>query len=151
MGVIDGAEGVLDVEEAALVLAEVDAVVALEVDLDEDEPLVVLALDRLEEAALAEDLLEDQVVGGGQVVEVVLRRRPLLRARDLVPHGWGRGRFREVQVFTETTPWMMGISSGVFTLSCDEREGDWILAFCFRRVACGGWGAAKRQIGRAHV
>lgn len=91
MGVIDGAEGVLDVEEAALVLAEVDAVVALEVDLDEDEPLVVLALDRLEEAALAEDLLEDQVVGGGQVVEVVLRRRPLLRARDLVPHGWGRG------------------------------------------------------------
>lgn len=87
MGVIDGAEGLLDVEQPALVLAEVDAVVALEVDLHEDQPLVVLALDRLEEAPLAEDLLEDQVVGGGQVVKVVLRCGPLLRARDLVAHG----------------------------------------------------------------
>lgn len=63
MGVIDGAERVLDVEQPALVLPEVDAIVALEVDLHEDQSFVVLALDRLEEASLAEDLLEDQVVG----------------------------------------------------------------------------------------
>lgn len=50
---LEGAEDLLDVEEAALVLAEVEVVAALEVDLDEDEALVVFAEDGLEEAAAA--------------------------------------------------------------------------------------------------
>lgn len=49
--VIEGAEGLLDVEETALVVAEIDGVAALEIDLDEDQTLVVLALNRLEEAS----------------------------------------------------------------------------------------------------
>lgn len=59
---------------------------ALEVDLDEEQPLVVLAADGLEEAAAADDVEEHEVVGGRQVVEVVLRRRRLRRPRDLIPH-----------------------------------------------------------------
>lgn len=87
VGELEGAEDLLDVEEAALVLAEVDVVAALEVDLDEDQALVVLAEDGLEEAAAAEDLLEDEVVGRREVVEVVLGGRHLGGARNLVPHG----------------------------------------------------------------
>lgn len=59
---------------------------ALEVDLDEEQPLVVLAADGLEEAAAADDLDEHEVVRGREVVEVVLRRRRLRRLGDLVPH-----------------------------------------------------------------
>lgn len=51
--VIKSTEGLLDVEEPALVLTEIDGVAALEVDLDEDQTLVVLALNGLEEAASA--------------------------------------------------------------------------------------------------
>jgi hypothetical protein len=47
---------------------------ALKVDLDEEQPLVVLAADGLEEAAAADDVEEHEIVGGRQVVEVVLRR-----------------------------------------------------------------------------
>lgn len=45
------AEYLLDVEETALVLAEIDRVAALEIDLDEYQTLVVLAENRLEESA----------------------------------------------------------------------------------------------------
>jgi hypothetical protein len=66
---------------------EVDGLAgALEVDLDEEQPLVVLAADGLEEAAAADDVEEHEVVGGRQVVEVVLRGRRLRRPRDLIPH-----------------------------------------------------------------
>ena len=90
---LEGAEDLLDVEEAALVLAEVEVVAALEVDLDEDEALVVLAEDGFEEAATAKDLLEDEIVGRRQVVEVVLGGGDLGRARNLVPHGPSRRNF----------------------------------------------------------
>jgi hypothetical protein len=59
---------------------------ALKVDLDEEQPLVVLAPDGLEEAAAADDVEEHEIVGGRQVVEVVLRRRRLRRPHDLIPH-----------------------------------------------------------------
>lgn len=94
---LEGAEDLLDVEEAALVLAEVEVVAALEVDLDEDEALVVLAEDGLEEAAAAENLLEDEVVGRRQVMEVVLGGGDLGRARNLVPHGRFVDEFRIIR------------------------------------------------------
>ena len=47
------AKYLLDVKETALVLPEIDIVAALEIDLDEDQTLVVLAENRLEEAASA--------------------------------------------------------------------------------------------------
>lgn len=53
MWVVDSAESFLYMEEAALVLTEVYGIVSLEVHLHEDKPLVMLALDRLEEAAPA--------------------------------------------------------------------------------------------------
>lgn len=49
--VIEGTEGLLDVEETALIVSEIDGVTALEINLDEDQTLVVLALNGLEEAA----------------------------------------------------------------------------------------------------
>ncbi|KAF2286932.1 hypothetical protein GH714_035765 [Hevea brasiliensis] len=61
MGVVKGKEGFLDVFEAALVLSEIDEIAALEIDLNEDQNLVVLAENRLEEAAAANDVLEDQI------------------------------------------------------------------------------------------
>lgn len=86
MGVVEGAEDLFDLEETALVLPEIDGVAALEIDLNEDEALVVLAENRLQEPASAEDLLQDQVVRRRQVVEVVLGGRDLGRASDLVAH-----------------------------------------------------------------
>jgi hypothetical protein len=72
---------------------EVDGLAgALEVDLDEEQPLIVLAADGLEAAAASDDVEEHEVVGGRQVVEVVLRRRRLRRPRDLIPHHGGRRR-----------------------------------------------------------
>jgi hypothetical protein len=58
----------------------------LEIDLDEDEALVVLAENGLEETATAEDLLEDQIVRRRQVVEAVLGGGDLCRPHDLVAH-----------------------------------------------------------------
>ncbi|PON62469.1 hypothetical protein PanWU01x14_137900, partial [Parasponia andersonii] len=52
-------EYLLDVKETALVLPEINIVAALEIDLDEYQTLVVLAEDRLEEAASPQNLLED--------------------------------------------------------------------------------------------
>lgn len=49
--VIEGTEGLLDVEETALIVPEIDGVTALEINLDEDQTLIVLALNGLEEAA----------------------------------------------------------------------------------------------------
>ena len=92
---LESAKDLLDVEESALVVAEVEEVAALEVYLDEDQTLVVLAEDGLEEPASSEDLLQYEVVRGRQVVEVVLRRRHLRRAGDLVPH-----RRRGLEIFT---------------------------------------------------
>ena len=86
MRIVEGAEDLFDLEETALVLPEIDGVPALEIDFDEDETLVVLAENRLQEPASAEDLLQDQVVRGRQVVEVVLGGRDLGRASDLVAH-----------------------------------------------------------------
>lgn len=65
---------------------QINVIAALEVDLDEDEALVVLAEDGLEEAAAAEHLLKHQIVGGRKVVKVVLRRRRLRRPGYLVTH-----------------------------------------------------------------
>jgi hypothetical protein len=84
--IVEGAGDLFDLEETALVLPEIDGVAALEIDLDEDETLVVLAENRLQEPASAEDLLQDQVVRRRQVVEVVLGGRDLGRASDLVAH-----------------------------------------------------------------
>jgi hypothetical protein len=84
--VVEEAEDLSDLEETALVLPEIDGVAALEIDLDEDQSLVVLAENRLQEPASPEDLLQDQVVRRRQVVEVVLGSRDLSRARDLVAH-----------------------------------------------------------------
>lgn len=86
MRVVEGAEDLFDLEETALVLPEIDGVAALEIDLDEDQALVVLAQNRLQEPAPPEDLLQNQVVRRRQVVEVVLGGRDLGRARDLVAH-----------------------------------------------------------------
>lgn len=86
MRVVEEAEDLSDLEETALVLPEIDGVAALEIDLDEDQALVVLAENRLQEPASPEDLLQDQVVRRRQVVEVVLGSRDLGRARDLVSH-----------------------------------------------------------------
>lgn len=73
MGVLNGLEDIPDLSQPPLVLREVERVATLEVDLDEDKALVVFAEDGFKEAAAAEDLDENQVVGGGQVVEIVLR------------------------------------------------------------------------------
>lgn len=86
MRVVEGAENVSDLGEAAFVVPEIDGIAALKVDLDENKPLIVLALDGFEEAAATQHLLKHEVVGGRQVVEVVLRGRRLRRARDLVAH-----------------------------------------------------------------
>ena len=84
---------------------EVDGLAgALEVDLDEEQPLVVLAADGLEEAAAADDVEEHEVVGGRQVVEVVLRRRRLRRPRDLIPHRGLRLRRRRCTPGSPATP-----------------------------------------------
>lgn len=48
--VIDGGEDVFDLRETALVIGEIEEIAALEIDLDEDQTLVVFALNRLEEA-----------------------------------------------------------------------------------------------------
>lgn len=53
VGTIDSSKSLLDVEKPSLVLPEVNRVVSLEIHLDEDQSLVVLALYRLEEASLA--------------------------------------------------------------------------------------------------
>lgn len=79
-------KNILYLDETPLVLPEIDRVAALEIDLDEHQTFVVLAEDRLEESASAQNLLEDEVVRGRQVVEVVLRRRHLRRSSDFVPH-----------------------------------------------------------------
>lgn len=84
--VIKGKENLFNLEETALVVSEIDGIAALEIDLDEDQALVVLAENRLEETASAENLLKDQIVGGRQVVEVVLGGGDLGGARDLVAH-----------------------------------------------------------------
>lgn len=86
MTVVKGTKNLFDLEETALVLSEIDGVSALEIDLDENQTLVVLAQNRFEEAASAENLLQDQVVRRRQVVEVVLGGGDLGRARDLVSH-----------------------------------------------------------------
>ena len=51
MGVVKGAEDPLDLEEATLVFPEIDRVATLEIDLDEDQSLIVLALNGFETAA----------------------------------------------------------------------------------------------------
>ena len=68
MGVVKWAEGFFDVSESELVLAEIDGVATLEIDLDEDEDFVVLTLDRLEESASTEHLLQHKIVRRRQVV-----------------------------------------------------------------------------------
>jgi hypothetical protein len=87
VGTLYPLERVPDPLQPPLMLLEVDGLAsALEVDLDEEEPLIVLAADGLEEATTADDIEEHEVVGGREVVEVVLRRRRLRRSRDLIPH-----------------------------------------------------------------
>lgn len=87
VGSLQPLEGVPNPLQPPLMLLEVEGLAgALEVDLDEEQPLVVLAADGLEEAAAADDLDEHEVVRGREVVEVVLRRRRLRRLGDLVPH-----------------------------------------------------------------
>jgi len=84
--IVEGAEDLFDLEETSLVLREIDGVAALEIDFDEDETHVVIAENRFQEPASAEDLLQDQVVRRRQVVEVILGGRNLGRASDLVAH-----------------------------------------------------------------
>lgn len=86
---LESTEDLVDVEEASLVVAEIDEIAALEIDFDENQTLVVLAENGLEEASSTEDLLQYEVVRGWQVVEVILRRRYLSRARDFVSHRFG--------------------------------------------------------------
>ena len=88
-----GEENVLDLRETPLVVAEIDGIAALEIHLNENEALVVLALNRLEETTAPKHLLQHQIVRRRQVVKVVLRRRNLRRARDLVPHSAHPPRF----------------------------------------------------------
>lgn len=93
VGALEALEGPPDPLQPPLVLLEVERLAcALEVDLDEEEALVVLAEDGLEEAAAGDDVEEHEVVGGGQVVQVVLGRGRLRRPRDLVPHPRRRAR-----------------------------------------------------------
>lgn len=68
MGVIKAAEDVAYLGEAALVVAEVDGVAPLEIDLDEDQAFVVLALYRFQEPPAPQHLLQHQVVRRRQVV-----------------------------------------------------------------------------------
>jgi hypothetical protein len=77
--IVEGAEDLFDLEETSLVLREIDGVAALEIDFDEDETHVVIAENRFQEPASAEDLLQDQVVRRRQVVEVILGGRNLGR------------------------------------------------------------------------
>lgn len=86
MRMLNRVKNLPNLRQSPLILLEIEGIAALEVDLDEDEALVVLAEDRLEEAAAAQDLDEDEVVGGGEIVEVVLRCRDLRRPSYLVPH-----------------------------------------------------------------
>lgn len=87
VGALEPLERPADPLQPPLMVLEVEGLPgALEVDLDEEEALVVLAEDGLEEAAAADEVEQHEVVGGGQVVQVVLRRRRLRRPRDLVPH-----------------------------------------------------------------
>lgn len=58
----------------------------LEVDLDKEEPLAILAADRLEEVVAADNLDEHEVVGRGEMVEVVLHHRRMRHPRDLITH-----------------------------------------------------------------
>ena len=51
MGVVKGAKDLLDLEEATLIFPEIDGVATLEIDLDKDQTLIVLALYGFEEAA----------------------------------------------------------------------------------------------------
>ncbi|KAI8548550.1 hypothetical protein RHMOL_Rhmol07G0280900 [Rhododendron molle] len=60
MGVIKAAEDVAYLGEAALVVAEVDGVPPLEIDLDEDQAFVVLALYRFQEPLAPQHLLHHQ-------------------------------------------------------------------------------------------
>jgi len=91
VGALDPLERVPNPLQPPLVLPEVDGLAgALEVDLDEEQALIVLAADGLEAAAASDDIEEHEVVGGRQVMEVVLRRRRLRRPRDLIPHHGGR-------------------------------------------------------------
>lgn len=48
---INGTENLLDLRETALMVKEIKRIAALEIHLDEDQTLVVLALNRLEETA----------------------------------------------------------------------------------------------------
>lgn len=90
VGALEPLERPPDPLQPPLMVLEVEGLPgALEVDLDEEEALVVLAEDGLEEAAAADEVEQHEVVGGGQVVQVVLRRRRLRRPRDLVPHPRG--------------------------------------------------------------
>lgn len=53
MGMLHGLEDVPDLSQPPLILLEVEGVAALEVDLDKNEALVMLAEDGLEEASPA--------------------------------------------------------------------------------------------------
>lgn len=86
MGVIQVGEDVPNAGEATFVVAQINGVPALEVDLDEHQTLVVLAEYGFEETVPPQHFFEDQVVRRRQIVQIVLRRRRLRRPRDLVPH-----------------------------------------------------------------
>lgn len=65
---------------------KVEGFAALEINLDEDEALVMLAEYGFEEASASEELHKHQIITGREVVEVVLRRGHLGRPCDLIPH-----------------------------------------------------------------
>lgn len=66
---IDKSKEVGQASEIQTEYLEIEGITALEVDLDEDEALIVLAEDRLEETAASQDLDEDEVVGGAEIGE----------------------------------------------------------------------------------
>lgn len=84
--VIELGENVANVSKTTLIITQINGVATLEVDLDEDQTLVVLAEDGFEKSASSEDFLEHEIVRRRQIVEVVFRRRCLRCASDLVAH-----------------------------------------------------------------
>lgn len=130
VGMVDAAEGFLDVREAALVVSKIDVVAALEIDLDEDQTFVVFAENGFEESAAPQNLLKDEIVRRREVVQVVLRRRCLRRSCDLVAHFLILHLFFVFLISKEAT----SVRSCVVLFS-SVLSGDWISKVTPKRVA----------------
>ena len=71
--VVSGTENISDVRQTAFVLGEIDEITTLEINLDKNQTLVMLAKNGLEETASTQNLFEDEIVSGWQVMKIILR------------------------------------------------------------------------------